>query len=325
MMSRLVVPLLCLLFASAHAGWMDCVKTMGGVTYDLGVLWDDDVDIIGSADSWNYRMNPCGSAHGTCLGKAYDPMICQESKTGYFESVIAYGDTDKTPAPLWTLIDPSDATRGVRLTFRNGDYCWASPSKETVTIINFRCDREATDRPDTLTIYQEPACTFHIDYPSRIICPSQLIESNIYRDLSGLFWDLNPLASNQTDFRGKLDAYDYGLNVGNLIAKQDGCRTANHSICQYSFRGEFIAGLGGFWRKPRGSWSYIAADPTVGIRQTYRNGEPCVIGGELVPRTSIINYYCDPKGTPEFKMTSDPADCTFVFDFHVPEGCPHRF
>jgi len=256
--------------------------------------------------------------------------VCQFSQAGG-TFVASLGSFYVQPQWSFITLPPQPAEpgeNGVMYTFTNGDICWIAGRQQVRTVqVVFRCD---PSQSDTMKIEEDQTtCTFTLTLKSPVACPgggggSAIISSNYTDTQTKSKWDLWPLHRDVGDFTGSLGSYNYSMNIGDLTTTQGTCRNEGHSICQYDYRGDFFAGLGGIRLKPAGQWSLIAPDPSVGIRQTYKNGEVCWIQGRQVPRTSIISYYCDPHGARAFTLTEDPTTCTYNFKFSVAEGCPSR-
>lgn len=91
----------------------------------------------GGVDRYKYTMNPCGTVGGYCAGVLNEPMVCQTNAQGTgMEAVISYIGAAKAP-PAWDLIENGNPGKGVRLTLRNGDFCWDGPGNVRVRTMRF--------------------------------------------------------------------------------------------------------------------------------------------------------------------------------------------
>jgi len=302
-----------------------CTWSSGAFSYDLSPLYTG-VDYRATDGSYDYVMSVCNAAtrQQGCGDKGYS--VCQfDPSSGTFLSSLG----SFAVSPVWNFITigsskpPEPGENGVMYTFTNGDICWIAGRQQIRTVnVIFRCDEYASP----MTIEEDQTtCEFFITLKTPHACQSNPIVSSTYTDSrTKSKWDLSPLHRDAGDFVGSWGDFNYSMNIGDLTTMPGPCRSLGQSICQYTYSGNFVAGLGGIQLKPPGQWQLIDADPSVGIRQIYRNGEQCWVAGRMIERTSIISFYCDPHGPREFSVTEDYSICTFYFKFSVAEGCPSR-
>jgi len=136
-----------------------------GTYFDLSPLTLKNGDYTGSNNDHAYTMNVCGTSHagGACTSE--HATICQWSKGDPKQFVANLGSMNKSPAPVFALIDATDPKKGLSMTFMNGDQCGTNKAK---AIVYFPCASQ-TSTQFTVT---EGGCIYNLMLPALEGCPT---------------------------------------------------------------------------------------------------------------------------------------------------------
>lgn len=92
-------------------------------------------------DKYSYKLNICGNYEkqdtNDDLCAFHQGMVCQYLINGNrFLNTLAYNPlaTVPTTKPEWSLLNPSNASAGVQLSFDNGDYCTSVSRRRQVPL-----------------------------------------------------------------------------------------------------------------------------------------------------------------------------------------------
>jgi len=134
------------------------------IHYDLSQL-RRSTDYIGEDVYFRYKMQFCGktNAGGDCGSNS----ICAYWKDdGSYHT--SFGSFDGTPAPVWSLLDPSNPSAGVSLTYSNGRSQCAGRTERAQ--INLKCDPNTV--PNGFTVSEDwTNCILNIQMPNKYGCP----------------------------------------------------------------------------------------------------------------------------------------------------------
>jgi len=147
-----------------------------------------------------------------------------------------------------------------------------------------------------------------------------------YVDTTGTYnFDVSKLKKNTGYYSGTDGSYDYEMNVCDVVNTVAACTSGGALICQFNLGTlNYVATVASWSKSPDAVWSII--DPTApagGAKQTYKNGDTCIIFGQPRERTAIVNYRCDATVTTPsgFTISEDPTTCTFTIDMKSKYAC----
>jgi len=171
----------------------DCVFTHNKATFDLSALktslkssyrvrdFDD-----GPERNYTYVFNVCGNA---AVPEEEDRCVETESGSGPAPVFQIFNDgrcwrlgkmqTLKAHNLKWALLDQQDPTKGVSMTYLNGDKCSFVREKKNVTrefTIRFKCSDAYGRDPDARV--EEDTCAYGIDFETIFGCPTECPFSN---------------------------------------------------------------------------------------------------------------------------------------------------
>jgi len=111
----------------SNAGEGQCQFTVKGQDYNVESLQSSS-DYAATSKEYNYVLNFCGhSTHSDCPGAA-----CQYQHNKMMAVLGKFKDT--TTPPTWQLLDDSDPSAGLTLTYSNGDSCAGAKRPRCMTV-----------------------------------------------------------------------------------------------------------------------------------------------------------------------------------------------
>jgi len=146
----------------------ECVFRSKDHVYDFTKLHKTVGAYSGKEGAYKYEMNVCGLVTSNPICRLHYSSICQYSN--YNNRFIAsLGSWEGNPKPQWGFIDESDPSKGVQLTYRNGERCnIGAVQMPRVTNVQFVCsDVEAQE----FTVQtNSPTCETTIRLPTPLGC-----------------------------------------------------------------------------------------------------------------------------------------------------------
>lgn len=141
---------------------------------------------------------------------------------------------------------------------------------------------------------------------------------------SGQTFDFSALTRIQTNsdyIAPEGTSYKYSFNVcGVSTSTVSGCKGTSGfgNVCQLSTAGAFTA-VCGYWASPMPVFALInSSDPTQGVSLTSKNGDVC--WPSSTPRTTIINFICDPDN-PVGTLSASEITCQYTITFPTSYAC----
>jgi len=124
-------------------------------------------------------------------------------------------------------------------------------------------------------------------------------------------------------YTGTDGSYDYEMNVCDVVQTVSACTSAGALICQFKLGTlDYVATVASWTKAPDATWSIMnATNPAQGARQTYKNGDTCIIFGQPRERTAVVNYFCDSANSNSFTISEDPNTCTFTINMKSKYAC----
>ena len=107
-------------------------------------------------------MNICGTTNDQDCATRSGSICQKDSSSG---STFMLGSWDLSPEPAWALIDPNDNSKGIRLTYTNGDPC----VNTRVVNINFLC-ASSTGKTFTIAESQTTQCQYDANFHTPLAC-----------------------------------------------------------------------------------------------------------------------------------------------------------
>jgi len=301
--------------------------------YDLSPL--AGMTYNGTDSSYRYLLNVCSvSSEAACQSKG--GSLCQYSMSPppRMLHVLSYWTNDG----VWSQLDPNDPSKGVQVTFANGDICGTNPRQVTH---EFPCKPGTLGTSFTIKVSPTNACWYILTFPTSASCGSTPVSSCV-QTVSGFTYDLSSLYDddglNTTDKNGFL----YRWNPCGVVQSDERCAAVNGTICQStrsipSFSSDvsdpihsdvntsntelapqfFTLAL---WdTPPQPTWTLL--DPnraSRGVVATYNNGQVCPQFGK--PRTVIQQFECAPE-TSGYTV-AELAPCQYTIKLATPAACP---
>jgi len=215
---------------------------------------------------------------------------------------------------LWSQLDPNDPSKGVQVTFRNGDICGANPRQVT---FQFPC-ANTTAPSFTVTVSRTNTCWYTATLPTSVSCLpmptcNATLNGHVY-DLSSLFdaWGLN--ATEQL--------YNYRFNPCGIVQSEWKCDQKGGLLCQYSPTGTFVSAIATFINPPAPTWAPLDPnDPNVGVTLTFTNGDVCWYRGEQKTRVATFKFACSNQPSDAYNVT-ETSPCIYEIDMATPAACP---
>jgi len=280
-------------------------------TYDLSTL--AGAVFPGTDSIYNYLLNVCGTVSSEPNCASHNGSLCQYSTSTppVFVHVLNHWTSDGD----WAQLDPNDPSKGVQVTFENGDVCGVTKLPRQV-IHQFPCTPGVLGDSYTIVTNAANPCQYTLTFPTSASCQNSSIQG-CRPTVAGFTFDLSPLYDenglNATDKNG----YLYRWNPCGVMAGDPRCAAANATLCQSFDALLFQLAL---WNvPPQPQWALI--DPnraSRGVVATYTNGQICRALGK--PRTVIQQFECAPE-TSAYTIVELPT-CQYTITIASPVACP---
>jgi Cation-independent mannose-6-phosphate receptor repeat len=143
-----------------------CGLNSFGHTFDFSPLTLTTDSYAVSDAQYLYDFNVCGVAHNvTDQCKTSGASCCQYAQGMEVATLSKWFGPDSVD---FSLIDPSDPTKGVQMTSANGDVCFPSNQPRLVTT-QFTCSPDAIGKITVVEGTYNP-CTYVINFPTKYAC-----------------------------------------------------------------------------------------------------------------------------------------------------------
>ncbi len=159
-----------------------CAPNVGGQQYDLSLLAGLSFTTVGPETpqgfKYAYQMQLCSDISKPLTPQCFGSSVCQYMNVGNeYMFLSSTASWSQQPVPTWGLINPSDPTEGLMLSFQNGGMCGSTGYRRSTTIY-FNCT--TTDRATTVLVLDDnpqdcPApglsCCYTFQAATPLACP----------------------------------------------------------------------------------------------------------------------------------------------------------